>query len=374
VFNAATFNCEIHLMRTSKRGFTLIELLVVIAIIAVLIALLLPAVQAAREAARRAQCVNNLKQLGLAAANYESANTSFPTADSCGPYKVGTSNLNYGASALVRMLPYFEQSAVFNSYNQSLAYFSICNYTIANTGIATLWCPSDGIVNQPQPINGFYNDGAGGTFPVAGVNQYMSSYAGNMGTYVTYSNPWDTDGGGASQPPKYGSTYLDEVNNCRGVIRCVRPVRLAEITDGTSNTFAFGERAMAIFSSNTISTTEWAQRWWNSSFWAHRGMSTIYPPNAHRRLSANIAAGMWWIPVEPASSMHPGGVNWAFCDGSVKFIKDTISSWGTSLNAYGDPNGMQYDSFGYDIGGPTQSIYQALSTRSGNEVISSDAF
>src|SRR5437016_5183336 len=155
-------------MLRRKRGFTLIELLVVIAIIAILIALLLPAVQAAREAARRAQCVNNLKQLGLAVANYESANGSYPTADNTCPYIVGSSNLNYGASVFVRLLPYFEQSALFNAYNHSLAFFSISNATIANTGVNTLWCPSDGVVSQSMPIDGFYNDGKGGTFPIAG--------------------------------------------------------------------------------------------------------------------------------------------------------------------------------------------------------------
>src|SRR5205085_2600255 len=163
-------------------------------------------------------------QLGLAVANYESANGSYPTADNTCPYIVGSSNLNYGASVFVRLLPYFEQSALFNAYNQSLAFFSISNATIANTGVNTLFCPS--------------------------------------------------------------------------------------------NTFLFGERAMAIFSPNTVATTQWAQRWWNSSWWPHRGMSTLYPPNAHRRLSSYInGQGMWWIPVEPASSMHPGGVNWAMCDG-----------------------------------------------------------
>jgi prepilin-type N-terminal cleavage/methylation domain-containing protein/prepilin-type processing-associated H-X9-DG protein len=361
-------------MSRARRGFTLIELLVVIAIIAVLIALLLPAVQAAREAARRAQCVNNLKQLALAVANYESANGSFPTADSTGPYANGGCTLNYGDAALVRMLPFYEQNAVFNAYNNSLAFFAIGNYTVANTGISTLWCPSDGVVNTPQAINGFYNNGAGGNFPIPGINQYMSSYAGNMGPWVTYSNPWDGGNYNCGLPNVFGTYYLDEIAQCRGAIRCGRPVRISEITDGTSNTFVFGERAMAFFSSNTITTTEWAQRWWNSGWWAHRGMSTLYPPNAHRKLQSYINAGYWWIPVEPASSMHPGGVNWAMCDGSVRFIKETIATWGTSLNAYGDPNGMTYDANGFDQGGTTQSVYQALSTRAGNEVLSADTY
>jgi prepilin-type N-terminal cleavage/methylation domain-containing protein/prepilin-type processing-associated H-X9-DG protein len=352
-------------MARKRLGFTLIELLVVIAIIAVLIALLLPAVQAAREAARRSQCVNNLKQLALAAVNYESANGSLPTANSTGATRANPSAanlMNYGASVLVRLLPYYDQAPLFNAYNNNLAFFAAGNETIANTGINTLWCPSDGIVSQPSPLDPFYQAQASNP----NLKQYMSSYAGSEGTWVIYSNPWDTDG---TSPLNLGTSYLAAVGNSTGVIRPTRPVRLSEITDGTSNTFIFGERAMAIFSANTLSTTQWANRWWNSSWWAHQGMSTLYPPNAHRKYGRQIGQGAWWIPVEPASSMHPGGVNWALCDGSVRYIKDTINSWGQTLNVWADPDGMQYDQYGHDIGGPTPGIYQALSSRAWGEVI-----
>src|SRR5436309_2506280 len=104
-----------RVQRRPRRGFTLIELLVVIAIIAVLIALLLPAVQAAREAARRSQCVNNLKQLGLALHNYISSNDTVPPAG--GYYSLPTYTAAQNASALVRLLPAMEQSAAYNAYN-----------------------------------------------------------------------------------------------------------------------------------------------------------------------------------------------------------------------------------------------------------------
>ena len=134
-------NClpRYSLSRESSPGFTLIELLVVIAIIAVLIALLLPAVQAAREAARRAQCVNNLKQLGLALANYESANGVYPygmARENCGPNCLYTPNGYYvGSSVFVRMLPYFEQQTLANAYNYSLIHWVADNATVGAVGL-----------------------------------------------------------------------------------------------------------------------------------------------------------------------------------------------------------------------------------------------
>jgi len=126
-----------------RLGFTLIELLVVIAIIAVLIALLLPAVQAAREAARRSQCVNNLKQIGLAIANYESANGCIPPSDNVAIYTSATANANdFGMK--VRILPYLEQSTIYNSFNQSYEYNLVQNGTVSAVSVNTFLCPSDG--------------------------------------------------------------------------------------------------------------------------------------------------------------------------------------------------------------------------------------
>ncbi len=130
-----------------RAAFTLIELLVVIAIIAVLIALLLPAVQAAREAARRSQCINNLKQLGLANANYAGATGVFPMGQFWN--QTGYS----GFSALIHLLPYYEQVQVYNAFNTQLTFAQADNTTVHGTGISSLWCPSDGTISKPVVTN-----------------------------------------------------------------------------------------------------------------------------------------------------------------------------------------------------------------------------
>jgi prepilin-type N-terminal cleavage/methylation domain-containing protein len=124
-----------------RSGFTLIELLVVIAIIGILVGLVLPAVHAAREAARRMQCTNNLKQLGLAALNYESANGCYP------PNLLSLAGPGGTNGAFVRILPFFEQGALFNAYNNSTFAFDPSNITIAGVALGVLWCPSDGSIS-----------------------------------------------------------------------------------------------------------------------------------------------------------------------------------------------------------------------------------
>src|SRR3954453_621292 len=198
-------------MRRKRRGFTLIELLAVIAIIAVLIALLLPAVQAAREAARRSQCVNNLKQLGLAIANYESSNGSLPPVGTAFQDGVNVNDF----SMKVRILPFIEQNAIYNTLNQSFfslsntAAYSLMQSTAVTATVNSFLCPSDG--NDPSYTQNGFKTG-------------QSSYGNNIGTCLTL-NGLNSDG------PAYriGDSKDGPV------------VTLASVTDGTSNTAMWSE-------------------------------------------------------------------------------------------------------------------------------------
>jgi len=317
-------------MRHRSRAFTLIELLVVIAIIAVLIALLLPAVQAAREAARRSQCVNNLKQLGLAVANYDSSNQCLP------PAHVGYNWNDWSAPAM--MLPALEQSNLFNAINFTTGFASpatLQNTTVFNTKLSFLLCPSD----QDRLTNT-----AGHTnYPMcAGSEAYTMKYGDNFrGVGIDLGQ----------QGGKGGK------------------IGFSDILDGTSNTVCFSERVKGVDTgldplkptSSVSNTNNWYPN--ASPLVDYASCLTLYPTAANlanMSLSGNSATtdstmgsfwhlglgrtgGIYTNIMQPntwscvtnnqdmngalltASSRHPGGVNAVFCDGSVKFVKSTIN-------------------------------------------------
>ncbi len=369
-----------------RRGFTLIELLVVIAIIAVLIALLLPAVQAAREAARRTQCVNNLKQLALAANNYESTNGCFPggsyscSTPDCLMAKNGSPNLAWhfaqNFSCFVRMLPFTEQSAAYNAVNFNWNYGSWQNVTLYGVRLSALNCPSD-IKNDPVPLRNASSPK--GTTPGwnFGVNNspdqppdsvYLAaftSYGGNQGTWPVY----------------YQQSYNNsaEFNQLNGVIFDDSSIKISAITDGTSNTLLFGEKSkgnLFVYDQGYAI----GDGCWNSGRYYDTMVNTFYPPNVGLGGSGAGAGSTSYDYPATMSSQHPGGVNVALCDGSVRFLKNTVNSWSYStnpapaLNGAFLPNGVTYANYVYTINaGATIGIWQALSTRSGGEVVSADS-
>ncbi len=331
-------------------GFTLIELLVVIAIIGVLIALLLPAVQAAREAARRAQCTNNLKQVALAAHNYM---------DSFGALPMGTPmmwypkfNINDGQSVFVSMLGQIEQASLFNAVNFTHLIYANENSTIQRTGVSSLWCPSDGDVSRIiAPPTGMDSMPQGQFFTA------FTSYAACSG--IWYHHSYDLT---------LNRTLTAQDN---GLMFANSAVRMADITDGTSNTLMFGERAHSLL--NTTERPLW--HWWFDGYYGDTLFWTLYPINPHRKLGTNTAnQSTSNAYIEGASSMHPGGANFALADGSVRFLKDTIQTWPFD-QVTGKPLGVTgSDSTPYVLDPSVRlGIYQSLSTRNGGEIISADS-
>jgi len=312
----------------SRSGFTLVELLVVISIIGLLVALLLPAVQSAREAARRSECTNHLRQLALAAHNYHDAIGSFPSCLYL-PQAFSKNGKAWNNSGwLVLMLPQLEQQALHNAVNFSVMwgttlvvtpakpgwspiYYGDQNSTVRATAVSTFFCPSD-----PSPrTSTLHGD------ELEGVLAAGSSYVGNVGSNCLEQavsswpcqNPALGDGtGGNGIFWRYGSK-----------------VSTSQIVDGLSNTFLVGEQIMA------------ASQW---NAWVHANQSlgsTALPLNYVPRPATTL-----WPWTYSFRSRHPSGANFAFCDGSVRFVKDSINF----------------------------ANFQSLSTRNGGEVLSMDAF
>jgi prepilin-type N-terminal cleavage/methylation domain-containing protein/prepilin-type processing-associated H-X9-DG protein len=347
----------------SRDGFTLIELLVVIAIIGVLIALLLPAVQSAREAARQVQCRNNLKQLALAMLNYHDATGGFPMGGYIQPVYTQPDYTTNGNGWLISVLPYFEQRPIYDGYNINLNWGNLANMTAHATGISTLWCPSDGTVSRAAVVPGenvFFTWELAD--PLQPVRINFSSYAASTGSWFVQVPP--------------GVPYWDSINaSNNGLVHLQSNRRIADITDGLSNTLMLGERGHGLLVEPRRDTWHW---------WA--GVSRIlftaeWPMNPQRKLSDNltdigpIGGADPSIFLLSASSFHPYGCNFAFADGSVKFLKDSIDSWPINRDT-GDPKALSYDPEGvpYIIQGAKVGVYQRLATRGSGDVVSADQY
>jgi prepilin-type N-terminal cleavage/methylation domain-containing protein/prepilin-type processing-associated H-X9-DG protein len=360
----------------ARRGFTLIELLVVIAIIGVLIALLLPAVQSAREAARRAQCTNNLKQIGLAMHNYHTANNSFPVGGTVAPAYSNTYTTAWGTwSAQALMLGFLEQQPLYNASNFSWAVIMgpgwLINTTVSNSIVNTFLCPSDDMAPVPVPAGAQWS---------GRLNNYFAS----VGTTLAYQGGVPTTGVFTQAGPAYGVQH---------------------VIDGTSNTIAYAEAlvgpdsggyqtksVLALFRNGTnvapgsssgavnlydassnynmvladmntcqqaalnpalgskgLNEDDKGERW-AADDGGFTLINTIVPPSSTQYSFAccnfTTSSGCDDGSFQNVNSRHPGGANVVFADGSVHFIKSSIAI----------------------------KTWWALGTRANGEVISSDSY
>jgi prepilin-type N-terminal cleavage/methylation domain-containing protein/prepilin-type processing-associated H-X9-DG protein len=387
-------------MKTDRnsRGFTLIELLVVIAIIAVLIALLLPAVQSAREAARRAQCTNNMKQIGLAVNNYESTNGAIPPSATFANTNPQSNNYQ-DQGVLCRVLPYLEQTADYNSINFMYGVRGIwvvggswddpanddnwsgdygrSNKTANTTYVSAFLCPSDP------------NNGGNGTVLVNGQNKLVctTDYYWNVGLSRFFN-------GGYVNGPSYSPGALD-FNILNGGQDANKTIKISSFIDGTSNTAVMSEsvqsnsgtrvdgpgmvyagppwnfsgsagggpldwQAAQACQNESGQALESAQDYWWKGEFALSGGHNIYSHTQTPNRRSCYWTGVNSYPTTSsdqdyagatqtmvaASSYHPGGVNVLFMDGSVHFIKNSV--------AY--------------------PAWYALATPAGGEVVSSDSY
>jgi prepilin-type N-terminal cleavage/methylation domain-containing protein/prepilin-type processing-associated H-X9-DG protein len=368
-------------MRKQARAFTLIELLVVIAIIAVLIALLLPAVQSAREAARRIQCTNNLKQIALAAMNHESTFGSLPPGH--GPQAYNTdSNFPYAyyyPTGQVHVLRFIEGGNIYNQYNLTWDVLSPVNDSVRRQLVATYYCPSEQVP------------------PAPGCDSYFMSFGANIDSLNT-----DPKTGGAFNfvlpPPGPGAPLYGG----SPVSTDTKGITLQQFIDGTSNTSMFAEIKQGGYNATSggyFKGTVWKGYQsalefaccgcWNSVWGGYPNPGgpepigqLVPPPQCYGQSCAAVPGGMcryyagayyfrdhpgftsYYVHTAPpnalvnicmdpnndahtqARSYHPGGVNCAFVDGSVHFVKSSIA-----LNTW-----------------------RALGTRGGGEILSSDQY
>lgn len=309
---------------SSRRAFTLIELLVVIAIIAILIALLVPAVQKVREAAARTQCVNNLKQIGLALQSYHDTMKSFPAC----PALMGTTSIGW----TVQILPYIDQAPLGAQANPAIGgYVTGVNRNMGINRINVYLCPSYQEIKSSSSID-----------DISGQLAFTTHYCGNAGpkgTNPVTSTAYKVNGPTSSQ----GGLACDGILPYNPGLLTAAPttpmsVKIAHITDGTSNTMMVFEVAWTGLELPNGSLRSWVRGGsWDGDYTCAKNVT-----NAMRTVRYNGGGNYNDISM---GSNHPGGCNVCFGDGSVRFVPESVD-----LNR----------------------ILKPLASRNGNEAVSSD--
>ncbi len=330
---------------SSFRGFTLIELLVVVAVLAILASLLLPGTQAAREVARRASCANNLKQLGLAIHNYH---------DAFGVVPPGEFYATVAQSTWVRVLPQLEQQPLYNSINQSLSIFDRENRTVQSAALGVFACPSDPGASVREGDIGFLSRLGVATTGEA-VRMSFTSYVLSLGTTDTAAHVY---------PDRRGIASDDGVFS-------YKPLPFSAISDGMGQTIFASERATAYLQQlGTIDPAIGARfGWYFAGDLGDTLFLTFYPPNMPKKVGSGAGASH----AAAASSLHPGGLNVLMGDGSVRFVKDTISTWPFD-RVTGRPEGATEGPGGHWNNLPRSGVWQALTSYQGGEVVDPESY
>jgi prepilin-type N-terminal cleavage/methylation domain-containing protein len=345
---------------TATRGFTLVELLVVIAIIGILVALLLPAIQAAREAARRSDCANRLRQILIAAHNYESAKKKLPGHGDVYLYTPPNGNPHVAGalSSQARLLPFMENQNVANLVDQNEHWRHGNNLTARTTPLPFLLCPSN---NKPVELSYTYV-GSDGITTERTIN-LRCHYVGNMGARpgpgrnncpsATPAGPWCAPPTSTGKGGGGGTLTYPETTYCQygcadrgshglqnsggsainGVIYPLSKISLGGITDGTSHTIMYGEMSWDcatqgswIIGSSSMNGTDWES---SSHGWVYNSKVIRWGINGRKSAEPDELPdipGAAYVPQteESLGSMHPNGTHLAMSDGSIGFVNDEI--------------------------------------------------
>lgn len=307
-----------------RGGFTLVELLVVIAIIGILIALLLPAVQAAREAARRSQCSNNLKQMGLALHNYHDIFKVFPPGYV--DEKPNSGQDGHGWMLNVFLLPFMEQQSLYDQLNtrDRMNLANAAQLSLTRTVVGGFLCPSSTELDPTQNAD-------------ININQLGTNYKIGLSNYLGVMGPQDF-------------RCYTAASGINSVFYSSSTIKIRDIVDGTSNTFAFTERS---------GDKNWRAGVWAGTDMVREGSFDCYGGvNSYQSLRNALA----WV-IKPyglintrtgtndgPSSLHPGGCHFALCDASVRFVSETIDAASNTV-------------------GPTMGTYQKLGARNDGQVV-----